>query len=211
MHLWAKMTMVVLIPCTACHDPSQNEPELTAEAASTDARAENDEGESLVEVQDTEQAPSLESCVPLELTQGLTYSPQMVGPVVKEGRFTSHGLSVPLGAAETEDAFMLSLYPMRVGDALPLGTWDLARSTPTGCTACILVFEDGGKYGHARAFFQHAGSLVIDASSDLEHGMLRASLERVVLVEYDMDPDSPTYGPLQGGPCLEMQGSIESH
>lgn len=207
MHHWAKTIMAVLISCTtACLGPADVEPE--PEAASTD---ESDKGDDLVEVQDTEQGPALERCTPLELTQSLTYSPQMVGPLVKEGRFTSHGLSVPLGAPEAEDAFTLSLYPMQLGDALPLGTWDLARSTPTGCTACIVVFEDGGKYGHARAFFQRSGRLVVDAGSVPEHGMLRASLERVILVEYDMDPDSPTYGPRRDGLCLELHGSIESH
>jgi hypothetical protein len=85
------------------------------------------------------------------------------------------------------------------------GTFDLSMGGDDNyatCSRCLSLFVDPSVPG--KTFFQVAGTIVIDATSDQINGTVSATLTNVTLVEVTVDSSTFTSTPVAGGACLHL-------
>ena len=85
------------------------------------------------------------------------------------------------------------------------GTFDLSMGGDNNyatCSRCLSLFVDPSVPG--KTFFQVAGTLEIDASSDQLNGTVSGTLTNVTLVEVTVDGTTFMSTPVPGGACLHL-------
>lgn len=121
---------------------------------------------------------------------------QMIG----QGGFADDVSELGLGALGPKDALQFEFY------ASGNGTFDLGAGKNANyatCDQCALLYVDGNGRG-PRIFFQTAGSMVVDASSDIDNGPLKMGITGLHLVEVTLDQADATSTPVAGGACIDV-------
>jgi hypothetical protein len=104
------------------------------------------------------------------------------------------------GIAANDAVVMLSLLSGDQG-SFTLGKDDDANLAT--CRHCVRG-KIWGLDGADRDFFADAGELVIDAASDTQHGVIRASLTGTHLAEVALDSNTGESTPVDGGFCIDL-------
>ena len=122
------------------------------------------------------------------------------------------GESTPNQGGPAADSVRLEFYGSAADPAFngeTKGTFNLASGGDENystCSRCFRVVDDTSSLG--RVFYQAAGSLTVDATSDQLNGTLKGSLTDLTLIEVKIAP-SPSYAstPVAGGACLHVASS----
>ena len=117
--------------------------------------------------------------------------------------------TTPNFGAAAADAIQLEFYGSAVGPGLngeDKGSFDLANGIDDNygtCARCFRVFEDSAD-GGGRVFFQKAGTLVVDATSDQLNGSMTGTITDLTLIEVTIDDMTFTSTPVPNGACLHI-------
>ncbi|TNF24283.1 MAG: hypothetical protein EP329_25155 [Deltaproteobacteria bacterium] len=104
------------------------------------------------------------------------------------------------GAADLTDLLQLEFYTTDTG-SFDLASGDNANYAT--CVQCVRAFLDI-ENSPSRQFFQTAGTLVVDAASDVSAGPAQVGITGLHLVEVTIDSSTYTSTPVAGGACIDV-------
>jgi len=116
------------------------------------------------------------------------------------GFFYYDASALELGAVDFMDVFQIEFY------AASAGTIDLASATNANyetCEQCVLMYVDGDN-DTPRIFYQSAGTMTLDATSDVDNGVIKAGFTGLHLVEVTIDASTFVSTPVVGGACIDV-------